>query len=66
VAIDNFLFIATKDVVAIDSFDRRTTTYVVAIDLTFWVQYVAPSLKVSHQGYFPLFLFFPLKKQNAT
>jgi hypothetical protein len=34
VAIDNFLFIATTDVVAIDSFDRRTTTYVVAIDLT--------------------------------
>ncbi len=26
VAIDNFLFIATKDVVAIDSFDRRATT----------------------------------------
>jgi hypothetical protein len=35
VAIDNFLFIATKDVaLAIDSFDRRATTYVVAIDLT--------------------------------
>jgi hypothetical protein len=31
---DNFLFIATKDVVAIESFDRRATTYVVAIDLT--------------------------------
>jgi hypothetical protein len=38
VAIDNFLFIATTDVVAKDSFDRRATTYVVAIDLTIIVQ----------------------------